>query len=302
MARVRIPTTSLPAPASERPKRPARAGRDSRQEALLLLLRAGDHDRSGRQPRQQEHQGARVRVLRDFLVREREAEDAGPAPTVFLGDAEPEQARIPERLEEVIRILAGLVDIACTQADLSRARRRTAWRKTVNSRRARNPPWEMTRDGASAPRPGSPRLRRTCGAGGRSGAVRAGQSAPDAVALTCCESVLEAGLAYRARGTDGLRPRRRPRQRPGRRASGQGRGRRLAGAKWQSFPVHFRRQSIGSGELPRTTDVQETGRRQRRLYHTPGGSATDLDYGGSSRNCQRVRTRLPVDHSRPEVR
>ena len=71
VARVRMPTTSLPAPASDSPKAaPLRPGGDARQVPLLLLLRAGDHDRPGRQARQQQHERARVRVLRHLLDRD----------------------------------------------------------------------------------------------------------------------------------------------------------------------------------------------------------------------------------------
>ena len=52
---------------------PQGALRDSGQVALLLLLRAGDHDRPGRKTSQQQHQCCSIRVLRHLFDGESEA-------------------------------------------------------------------------------------------------------------------------------------------------------------------------------------------------------------------------------------
>ena len=89
---------------------PQGAVADAGQVALLLLLGAGDHDRAGRKPGQQEHQGRGVGVLGHLLDGEGQPEDARARAAVLDGDAQPEQAGVAERLEDVGRVRAFLVD------------------------------------------------------------------------------------------------------------------------------------------------------------------------------------------------
>ena len=89
---------------------PQRAVADAGQVALLLLLGAGDHDRPGGQPGEQEHQRRGVGVLGHLLDGEREAEDPRPRAAVLGRDAQPEQAGVAERVEDVGRVGALLVD------------------------------------------------------------------------------------------------------------------------------------------------------------------------------------------------
>ena len=112
-ALVRMPTTSLPACGSERPK-PARmlAGRDAAHVVLLLLLAARDQHRAGRQAREQEHQRGGVGVLGDLFHRDGEAEDAGARTAVLLRDHEAEQAGVAEELEEVLGVRRRSVSIS----------------------------------------------------------------------------------------------------------------------------------------------------------------------------------------------
>ncbi len=113
-ALVRMPTTSLPACGSESPN-PARcvAGGDRARTyccfcASLPAISTGPVG----QPREQQHQRGRVRVLGDLFDREREPEDPGSPAAVLLRDHEAEQARVAEHLEEVLRVRGGRVDLA----------------------------------------------------------------------------------------------------------------------------------------------------------------------------------------------
>ena len=92
--------------------------RDPRQVALLLLLGARDHDRAGREAREQQHQPRDVRVLGDLLDRDREPHDPRARAAVGLRDAQPEEPRVAERVEEVLRVLAGAVHLARPRLDL----------------------------------------------------------------------------------------------------------------------------------------------------------------------------------------
>ena len=71
-----------------------------------------------RQPREEQHEGSRVRVLRDLLDRDREAEDAGAGAAVFGGDAKTEEAGVAEDLEQILGVFAGVVDLARPRFDL----------------------------------------------------------------------------------------------------------------------------------------------------------------------------------------
>ena len=83
---------------------------DAGEVAPLLLLGAGDHDRSRGQPGQQEHQRRRVGVLGHFLNGHGQAEDAGPRPPELDRDAQSQQAGVAERLEDVGRVRPFSVD------------------------------------------------------------------------------------------------------------------------------------------------------------------------------------------------
>ena len=83
---------------------------DPGQVALLLLLGAGDHDRPGGQPGQQQHQGGGVGVLRHLLDGDGQPEDPRARASVLDRDAQPEQPGVTERLEEVGRVGRLLVD------------------------------------------------------------------------------------------------------------------------------------------------------------------------------------------------
>ena len=107
-ARVRMPTTSLPACGLGQPEAgPQVAGGDARQVALLLLLVAGDQDRPRGQPGQQEHQGGGVGVLGHLLDGDGQAEDARPRAPELDREAQAEEVGVPERLEDVGRVVAG---------------------------------------------------------------------------------------------------------------------------------------------------------------------------------------------------
>jgi hypothetical protein len=85
--------------------------------ALVLLRGPGDHDRPGRQPREEQHERGGVRVLGDLFDRDAQAEDAGSGAPVLLGDAQSGQAGVDEEREEVFRVFLALVDVACTGRD-----------------------------------------------------------------------------------------------------------------------------------------------------------------------------------------
>ena len=73
---------------------------------------------TGGQPGQQEHQCRRVAVLGDLFDGDGEAEDPGARSALRLGDAEAEEAGVAEHLEEVLRVLAALVDLPRPGLDL----------------------------------------------------------------------------------------------------------------------------------------------------------------------------------------
>src|SRR5205823_9156699 len=58
-----------------------------------------------------QHEGGRVRVLRHLLDGDGQPEDAGARPPVLLRSEEAEQTRVAEDLEQVLRVLAGVVDL-----------------------------------------------------------------------------------------------------------------------------------------------------------------------------------------------
>ncbi len=105
--RVFMPATSEPAPGSERQNEARWVTRgDTRQITLLLLFGARDHDRSGRQSSEQQHEPEHVRVLGHLFDGEGETQDARSRAAVLLGDAQPQQVGLREFLEDVLGILA----------------------------------------------------------------------------------------------------------------------------------------------------------------------------------------------------
>ncbi len=118
-ALVRMPMTSLPACGSERQNAGALgAVGDGGDVALVLLAGAGDHDRSGGQAGEQQHQGRGVGVLDDLLDGDGEPHDPGAATAEVLRDAQAQQAGVSEHLEDVLGVLARLVDLAGPGLDL----------------------------------------------------------------------------------------------------------------------------------------------------------------------------------------
>ncbi len=118
-ARVRMPATSLPACGlGQTEAGPQVAGGDARQIALLLVVVAGDQHRPHGEPGQQEHQGGGIGVLGHLLDGDGQSEDAGPRPPELHRQAQAEEVGIPERLEEVGRVVAGGVDGAGPRFDL----------------------------------------------------------------------------------------------------------------------------------------------------------------------------------------
>ena len=63
-----------------------------------------------------------VAVLGDLLDGEREGEEAGAGAAVLLGDRKAEEAGVSEDLEDVVRVLAGLVEFGGARARPSRGR------------------------------------------------------------------------------------------------------------------------------------------------------------------------------------
>src|SRR6478735_2874267 len=109
-ARVRIPITSLPACGSDRPNA-ARCTPVASGVRYFCFCSSDPAIRS-------EPVGGRVRVLRDLLDRDREAEDAGAGAAVGLRDAQPGEAGLYEEVEEILRVLLGHVDLAGPGLDL----------------------------------------------------------------------------------------------------------------------------------------------------------------------------------------
>src|SRR5207344_2655086 len=90
------------------------ARRDRSDVPLVLLGGPGDHHGPRRQARQQQHESSRVRVLRDLLDGDRQAEDPGATAAVLLGDAQAGEAGVDEEREQVVWVLLALVDLAGT--------------------------------------------------------------------------------------------------------------------------------------------------------------------------------------------
>src|SRR5207237_8526312 len=80
--------------------------------------RPGDHDRARRQAGEEQHQGACVGVLGHLFDGQGQTEDPRTRPAVLGGDAQPEQAGIAEDLEDVLGVLAALVDLPGPGLDL----------------------------------------------------------------------------------------------------------------------------------------------------------------------------------------
>ena len=94
------------------------AAGDTGQVPLLLVVISRDQHRTHGKPGQQQHEGGRIRVLRHLLDGHGETEDSGTRATEFSGQAEAEEVRITECLEDVHRILPGGVDLPGTRFDL----------------------------------------------------------------------------------------------------------------------------------------------------------------------------------------
>ena len=201
-----MPATSLPAPDSDKPKPDlAVPAAIPGQVAVLLLFRAGDHHRPRRQPRQQQHESCGVRVLGNLLDGDGQSEDAGTGAAVFLGDAQPEQAGVPEGDEQVFRVLSRLVDLpGASGCTLSLARRRTTSCKAPSSsERSKFTPSTIVGSlcQAAAEIPGRITLRITllsplCQAGDNR--RRRGESTAPATLLAARQG--QAGLAWRRTG------------------------------------------------------------------------------------------------------
>ncbi len=99
-------------------RRPQGPVADTGQVALLLCLGAGDHDRARGQTGQQQHQRSRVGVLGDLFNGQRQAEDAGPGASELDRNAQPQQAGVAERVENIARVRRLLVDGARPGLDL----------------------------------------------------------------------------------------------------------------------------------------------------------------------------------------
>ena len=91
---------------------------DTRKVALLLLLVAGDEDRSHRKPGEQQHQGRGVGVLGHLLDGDGQAEDARPGSAQLHRKAQPQEVGVPEGLEEVRGVVAGGIDLTGPWLDL----------------------------------------------------------------------------------------------------------------------------------------------------------------------------------------
>lgn len=119
-------------------------------------------------------------------------------------------------------------------------------------------------------------VRPTYDAGGRSCGARARSARPRHLHAP----VRQANTPSRAGGPRTTRrlpsPRANPRLTPGRRCSGQLHGMQLAGANLPSSRFTFVVCRASAATCRETIDLQKTGERYRRAYHTPGGSPTGI--------------------------
>ena len=109
-----------PEPAVVRHRR--HAGREDRMDLMpvpaLLILRSRDENGTGRQPGQEEHQCRRVGVLGHLLDGDGETRDAGAGAAQLGRDAQAEETGGGEHLEEILRVLAGVVDLSGPRSHL----------------------------------------------------------------------------------------------------------------------------------------------------------------------------------------
>ena len=118
-ALVRMPITSLPACGSESPNaaRCAPSAMPGRYFCFCSSLPAIITGPVGRRV-SSSISAAVFEYFATSSMAMRQAEDPGAAAAVLLRDAQPEQAGVAEQLEEVLRVLARLVDLAGPRLDL----------------------------------------------------------------------------------------------------------------------------------------------------------------------------------------
>ena len=92
-------------------------GREPRQVALLLLLRAGELEPERAELLHGEQQAARRADLRDLLDRDEREQRAGAGAALLLVEEQPEQLVLAEELDDVPRELVRLVDLGRARRD-----------------------------------------------------------------------------------------------------------------------------------------------------------------------------------------